>query len=136
MVRTTERCLPARIYADLLGKPFKKAGRGPDGYDCLGLTLEVARRIGKQLPNYVSEESELHAQLGAASLADLPRIPAPAPGCVVLLRMRPDQHHLAVMVDEYRMLHTSERVGCVVERVLSPLWARKVIGYYSLAEAK
>jgi cell wall-associated NlpC family hydrolase len=126
--------LSADLFTDLLGKPFTEKGRGNPGYDCLGLTIEVARRLGRQLPDYVSSEDELHAQLGAgaSTLGDLEQIPRPEPGCVVLLRMRPDQHHLAVMVDQYRMIHTSRQTGCVIERVLSPLWARKVIGYYRL----
>lgn len=126
-----------KLWMDLLGKPFAKSGRGPASYDCLGLTMEMARRLGKQVPDYVSDESVLHAQLaeGGAKLADLPQIPKPVPGCVVLIQMRPDQHHLAFMVDEYRMIHASEKVGCVVERVISPLWQRKVLGYYDLAAA-
>lgn len=130
--------LPLELYKDLLPKPFIDKGRGPDGYDCVGLAIEVARRLGKQVPDYVSSEEELHAQLGkgAATFADLPKIPRAEPGCVVLLRMRPDQHHLAIMIDEYRMLHASRQTGCVVERVLSPLWSRKVIGYYRLEASK
>lgn len=123
------------LWMDLLGKPFTRGARGPAAYDCLGLALEMARRLGKQVPDYVSDETELHKQLGAGgcTLADLPQIPRPVPGCVVLLRMSPTQHHLAFMVDAYRMIHASATLGCVVERVLSPLWQRRVIGYYSLA---
>ncbi|MBQ0111956.1 MAG: C40 family peptidase [Bacteroidales bacterium] len=31
---------------DLVGKPYKKNGRGPDGYDCYGLAIEVEKRFG------------------------------------------------------------------------------------------
>jgi len=134
MTRLTHRGLDAAVFADLIGKPFLAGARGPAEYDCVGLALEIARRLGKQVPDYVSSEAELHAQLaqGGASLADCPQIPRAVPGCVVLLRITPTQHHLAFMVDEYRMIHTTAKTGCVIERVNSALWHRKIIGYYSL----
>ena len=132
--RLTHRGLKPEIFVDLLGKPFVEGARGPAGYDCVGLALEMARRLGKQVPDYVSSEAELHRQLAAdaAALADCPQISRPVPGCAVLLRVSPSQHHLALMVDEYRMIHTTAKTGCVIERVNSALWQRRVIGYYSL----
>jgi len=32
--------------ADLIGKPFLARARGPNAYDCFGLTLEMLRRVG------------------------------------------------------------------------------------------
>lgn len=129
--------MQARIYADLLGKPFARGARGPESYDCLGLALEIARRLGYRFPDYVSDEATLHAELGAGgcSLADCPRIAAPEPGCVALLRMSADQHHLAFLTDRYRMIHTTQTTGCVLERILEPMWQRRIMGYYRL-EAK
>ena len=130
----TPRAISSALYTDLLGKPYKDSARGRDAYDCVGLALEMARRMGKQLPDYLSSEAELHAQLGSggATLAGLAQIPHPVPGCIVLLRMGPNKHHVGVMLDEYRMIHTSSVTGCVIERVISQLWQRKVIGFYSL----
>ena len=135
--RASVHALAASIYADLLGKPFVAGARGPQTYDCVGLAMTIAQRLGKQVPNYVSSEAELHAQLGSGgtTLADCPQIPRAVPGCAVLLRISPTQHHLAFMVDESRMIHTTQATGCVIERVNSPLWQRKVIGYYSLEAA-
>jgi hypothetical protein len=130
--------LSSTLFADLLGKPFAADARGPASYDCVGLAIEMAKRLGKQVPNYVSSEAELHAQLGSGgcTLADCPQISRPLPGCAVLLRISPTQHHLAFMLDEYRMIHTTSATGCVIERVNSPLWQRKIIGYYSLEASK
>lgn len=138
MIAVTRSGLSARLYVDLIGKPFLAGGRGPESFDCVGLALEIARRLGKQVPDFVSSEAELHQQLAGdgAALADCPQIPRPVPGCAVLLRMSPSQHHLAFMVDEYRMIHTTAATGCVIERVNSPLWSRRVIGYYDLEVGK
>ena len=35
--------------SDLLGKPYTDGGRGPDSYDCYGVVLEVAHRMGVEL---------------------------------------------------------------------------------------
>ena len=37
-------------YNDLIGLPFQDEGRGPYGYDCYGLLVEVYRRNGVILP--------------------------------------------------------------------------------------
>ncbi len=126
--------IPARIYADLIGKPFERGARGPERYDCLGLALEMARRLGKHPPNYLSDEEELHRQLAVdgSALADCVRVIDARPGCVVLLRMNENLRHLAFMLDGYRMLHTTARTGCVIERVTDPLWKPRVLGFYSL----
>lgn len=126
--------IPARIYVDLIGKPFERGARGPEKYDCVGLALEMARRLGKHPPNYLSDEEELHRHLAAdgSALADCKCIDAAEPGCVVLLRMNENLRHLAFMVDSSRMLHTTARTGCVIERVTDPLWKPRVLGFYSL----
>jgi hypothetical protein len=131
----TDRAIPEAIYADLLGKPYEADARGPEAYDCLGLALVIARRLGKQVPDFVSSEETLHAQLGTGgtTLADCPQIARPEPGCVALLRISPSEHHLAFMVDEFRMIHTLRDVGCAIERINSNLWHRKVIGFYRLS---
>ena len=36
---------------DLVGKPYRKNGRGPEGYDCYGLAIEVEKRFGHEWEN-------------------------------------------------------------------------------------
>lgn len=121
-----------RLYVDLIGKPFAESARGPESFDCLGLVLEVARRIGKTLPEYVSSEEELHRQLGSGgeALGGLQRIEAAEPGAVVLLRGVPA--HLGIMIDRWWMLHSAAGLGCVRERISSPLIAGRIAGFYRL----
>jgi NlpC/P60 family len=126
--------IAASVFTDLLGKPFAEGARGPEAFDCVGIALEVARRLGKQLPDYLSSEAELHAQLSGdgSTLADCPQIARPEPGCLVLFRMSSSEHHIGTMIDPYRMIHTLPCTGCVIERINSNLWQRKVIGFYRL----
>lgn len=122
------------LYGDLLGKPWREDARGPDAFDCLGLAIEVQRRRGLAVPDFISSEAELHRQMAAGGfLAGCAKLEAAEPGCVVLLKMGVNQHHMGIMLDRYRMLHTAEGTkGVVVERILGPLWPRRIQGYYEV----
>lgn len=36
---------------DLIGKPFKLGGRGPEYWDCYGIIIELAKRLGYYIPD-------------------------------------------------------------------------------------
>lgn len=38
-------------FNDILGKPYKAHGRGPESFDCYGLVIEVAKRLGHTMPD-------------------------------------------------------------------------------------
>jgi cell wall-associated NlpC family hydrolase len=128
------KTLSALLYADLLDKPFREGARGPSAYDCVGLASEVLERLGRKLPPFVSDIAELHRQLAAGgALEDSRRIEHPVAGCVALVRMVDDERHVGIMVDPYRMLHTSRQTQFpVVERILTPLFQRRILGFYDL----
>lgn len=132
--RAPMKVIPLHVYIDLIGKPYALGARGPASFDCLGLALELGKRLGLTFPRYLTCENELHRQLAAdaSTLADFQRIPTPLPGCVALLRGEPGEHHLAVMLDRDWMLHTRKETGCVRERIAGPLWCNKVIGFYEV----
>ena len=125
--------ISARLYADLIGKPFQEGGRGPSAYDCVGLCMEFQRRRGLVLPAYLSDEAELHRQLAAGGvLDDCHRLAAPEPGCVALLRNFEGGRHLACMVDLYRMLHVSRDVATCTEILGRSIWRTRVVGFYRM----
>jgi cell wall-associated NlpC family hydrolase len=124
------------LFVDLIGKQWRACARGPDAYDCLGLVLEIQRRRGVTVPNFLSCEGELHRQLaGGGYLAGCTKLEAPEPGCVALFKVGPHEHHMGVMLNGYRMIHsTSQTYGAVIESVLGPLWNRKIVGYYRIGK--
>ena len=131
--------ISARIYADLVGKPFALHGRGPREYDCLGLAMEFQRRRGLALPAYLSDVEELHRAIAdGGQFSEAHRLEAAEPGCVVLLRSPgSDYHrHIGCMVDRFRMLHASEDAGASVLEVLTRCaWSRRVLGFYRVESA-
>lgn len=128
--------LAQHLYSDLVGKPWSAGARGPEAYDCLGLAIEIQRRRGITGPRFLSCEAELHRQAAAGGyLADLFRMDAAEPGCVVLLLNSENQHHLGTMISPYLMIHTTAQTrGAVIESILGPLWNRRVLGFYKVGE--
>lgn len=126
--------LPAQTFIDLIGTPYVPNGRGPGGYDCLGLAIELQRRQGRAVPDFISTQSELHRQLaGGGFLCGCTRLTDAQAGCVALFRMGVNEHHLGTMIDPFRMMHTQAQTGgAVIETILGPLWARRLIGYFDL----
>jgi cell wall-associated NlpC family hydrolase len=121
---------------DLLGKPWSAGARGPEAYDCLGLAIEIQRRRGITGPKFLSCEGELHRQLATGGfLSDCEKLEAAEYGSVVLFKVGPYEHHLGTMVARYRMIHTTAQTrGVVVESILGPLWAHRIVGFYKIGE--
>ncbi len=124
--------LSARLFTDLVGKPFARDARGPDAYDCLGLVIEVTRRNGFAVPEYASTSEELARQQHEGLLGPCRRVERAEPGCVVLLRStHATGRHLGIMIDRWRMIHASEDAGqAVIETLQRSLWGRRVLGFY------
>jgi cell wall-associated NlpC family hydrolase len=97
---------------DLIGKPFKRGGRGPESYDCAGLVVEVLRRrnISLSIP-----DTPVIEHLQALSMARILRarwvdVEQPLPGCVVFFR--PD--HVGVILDRWRFIHADQACGVCI----------------------
>ena len=133
------RRLDTLLFLDLVGSPYVADARGPAAFDCLGLAIEMQRRLGRTVPEFVSREEELHRQLAEGGfLAGCSRLERAEAGCVALFKMpRLDRergmHHLGTMLDPFRMLHTSAQTGgAVIESILGPLWQLRCMGFYRL----
>ncbi|MEV7941474.1 C40 family peptidase [Kitasatospora sp. NPDC088264] len=51
-----------------LGKPFRTAGNGPDGYDCSGLVQQAFRRGGVNLPRVANDQYAATTPISAGQL--------------------------------------------------------------------
>lgn len=117
------------LYADLIGKPFVKDGRGPDGYDCYGLVREMFRRTGRETPEYSAKNAEGMANMAriALGLREWKKTDQ-RPGVMVVFRLAKTLH-VGFVLPYGRMIHTWEHSGGVcVERFDD--WKTKVIGCY------
>jgi cell wall-associated NlpC family hydrolase len=117
--------LPAALYSDLLVVPYVEKGRDMRGLDCVGLFVAIQRRLGRWLPLYESD-----AALLEIAMQDWERVDSPQPGDGVLLRSTSPRWHLATVIGGNLMIHAKEEAGVVVERIDTPLYARRIEGFY------
>ncbi len=120
--------------------PFVDKGRGWSGWDCWGmLRLFYHEVLGISLPSYAEgyadagQSAETRNQLRAViaiGKALWRCVPAPEVGDVVLLNIGGHPLHVGLALGHGRMLHAERRVGTLIERLSSPIWARRVEGFY------
>lgn len=108
-------------YSDLIGKPFVRGGRGPDEYDCYGLVIEIYRRMGKQLPDFVSPGNlEAVEEIVDRESRNWRRVPFETVGAVLSMRINGLRSHVGIILPHSRVLHASENVGVAIDRLNYP----------------
>ena len=120
------KSLPYSIWSDLLGKPFCSGGRGPDAFDCVGLLIEVERRLGHPIRNWSS-----HARFLASAKNEWERVTDPQPGDGILIYSTDPPWHVAVVCGGGFMLHVNRDAGQVTrERYDAFPWHKRIEGFY------
>lgn len=126
--------------ARYIGVPFKRHGRGPDGWDCWGLARWVeAHHYGVQLPGFdagfsdeLYRDPERLAELVNMyrPLVDAQPVSVPEDGDLAVLTYRGHPSHVGVYVGEGYLLHVLARTGTVLDRITSIRNQRRVEGFY------
>jgi len=119
---------------DLIGLPFIDGGRDPNiGLDCWGLSTEIFRRYGQQLPDYkISCENaslincEVNKQKPFWRRCE-GEIPVPA---LVVIRFTVFCDHTGVYIGQGRFIHTRKEVGVNIDRIDSVAWSKRIEGFY------
>lgn len=122
------------VFTDLIGLPFVDGGRDPAaGLDCWGLSTEVFRRYGVELPDYKisCEEASLISHKVNEQRPHWRRctgeIPVPA---LVVIRFAGYCDHTGVYIGNGRFIHTRKGVGVNIDRIDNPAWAKRIEGFY------
>ncbi len=119
------RTLPATVWMDLLGKPFASGARGPHAYDCVGLLLEIQRRLGVPLPPWGSHARELPGAMACwIAVADV------QPGDGILFTSDDPPWHVGVVCGAGYMIHAHPSCGVVRERYDAFPWHNRIRGFY------
>lgn len=71
----------------------------------------------------------------AQGLSDLERVnwqevDRPSFGVVSLYRIGQYHSHVGFVLDDRRMIHCERRVGTLVERLSTPVWIKRHVGYW------
>jgi cell wall-associated NlpC family hydrolase len=134
-------------YSDLLGVQFAYRGRGPDEYDCYGLLIELYRRLGKDIPDYISptkqeaialligeEKVKWKSHWKRSDSSDVPPSSVLIPGRTLLFNIGRYGSHVGMIIRPRYFLHIWEGSGCVERQPISS-WQRRIVGVYDYNDA-
>ena len=114
----------ARRARALIGTRFRPQGRWSElGVDCLGLLICVFGLSGQHIRRDYRLRGDHRRELldGLQSYFRRVQRTAQRPGDVLLLRVAPDQFHIAV-ASAQGFVHADARLGMVVETAGPPRW--------------
>lgn len=118
------------MHSDLIGIPFRYGGRGDGAFDCYGLVMELHKRRGIELPDYLSPKDKgVIASMMASQVTLWRKVEEPEVGDVILMRIGIFNCHVGVLLDDGEFIHTYEASGGVCIESLSG-WDRRIEGYY------
>jgi hypothetical protein len=121
-------------YSDLIGVPYKLNGRDKTGFDCYGLVHEMFKRNGITLPdyNYTDDSDETITKLIVDNFYLAIELKEPEPYCGVLFRQYKWGTHMGVVLsDKLHFIHCSAKKSVAVEKLTSPVWRTRIMGYYT-----
>lgn len=122
---------------DLVGVPFVNKGRDVAiGLDCWGLVMEVFRRYGVELPDFVVDAfafKTIDVLIGEATTSQSwEEVYKPCDGdvpLVVLMRIHPILiTHAGVYIGNNKIIHTIGNTNTVISKV--GLLGNRIVGYY------
>lgn len=106
---------------DLLGKPYKNGGRGPDAFDCSGLVYYAFKKSGLTVPVTAEEQGQGGAEVSRDAVL---------PGDLVVFKIKRD-FHVGIMLNEGEFVHASKSRGVAIDNLSLPYWTRSFQGFRS-----
>lgn len=121
---------------DWIGIPYRELGRGPDGYDCLGLFATLQReRHGREIFDPLCTMAEaIRDEIARREKLRWRPVSEADEGCAVLFNVRGFALHVGYALDDRMMLHTSQETGeSLIECFRSAHWGDRLEGIYAYA---
>ena len=118
---------------DLLGCKYKVHGRNKEeGYDCLGLNIEVLRRNGITIPDVDYENPEQYEEVFVEMQNKVvyEKVDFPTELCIIVFKVRGEPTHTGIYLGGGIFIHATKD-GVRAE----PLhrWENRVEGYYKFS---
>ena len=112
----------------LIGTPYKHNGCSVHGVDCGNLVLLAYKLNGWQLPAaFDLRDNQLVDYLCANFIA----APNPQPGDILLMRIRSQPEHIAVLDTDDHMIHVTQTTNRVERAHISRLWRCRIMGAFT-----
>lgn len=123
--------------SDLMDRPYKDNGRGPEFYDCAGLFYKIAERLGRWLPQYDTPETDAERKELFVTVKELQfvRIEKPEAWCAVIFRMWDDEgkekwHIGHVLPGCRRFIHITDKTSVCTTSLKHKHWELFFEGFY------
>jgi len=123
--------------SDLINKPYRENGRGPEFYDCGGLFYEIAKRLGRYLPQYDTPKTDEEKNELFVTVKDLNfvKIEEPEAWCAVIFRLWDDKgnekwHIGHVLPGLERFIHITENTAVCTTSLNHKHWSVFFEGFY------
>lgn len=124
------------MIKDLLGIPYEKNGRTIKGLDCYGLVSIIYERLGKELPKFPEDYTELvkiHTTINENKNKFI-EIEKPEPFCLVTFSLIPPYvTHIGVVLENCKQfIHIMEKRNVTIENL--DKWQKRIRGFYKWAK--
>lgn len=115
---------------------FVDGGRDPAGWDCWGLVRWVyEHELGLALPSHDDEYDSVNDSPALLRIFEAEReawtqVEKPQSFDVAWISIAGRECHVGLVVEPGTLLHVLDRAGTRLVRTESPLWKRRIHGYY------
>jgi len=125
--------------SDLMNKPYRENGRGPEFYDCWGLFMEIVKRLNRYLSEYnmlkLKTDDERNELFVVIKDLHFIRLKSPEDWCAVIFRIWDEKgqekwHIGHVLPGCRRFIHVTEKTCVCTTSLKHKLWKMFFEGFY------
>ena len=128
-------------FSSYIGIPFASKGRDCTGLDCWGLVrLVYKEKLNIDLPSYVDEYVDATESKSVANAMDTYSSTwlkvdygKEKKFDVIIMSIRGLPIHVGVVVKFRYMLHVLDKLQTCIERYDTPIWSKRIKGFYRYA---
>lgn len=121
--------------SDLIGTPFKMFGRTKEGLDCYGLVIEVEKRFGKIIPDFMFDCKEFQRVENSIPHINVKKSDYIAEGMILQFRTFDGRLHVGVALDKKTFIHATETQGVRISSIASSKSYMKLLSQYEVTES-
>lgn len=123
-----------------LGCNFKWNGSSiAEGFDCINLCKALAKDRGVEIPNINHSMFNLdnyHVLFAQRDDTAIWESVEPQADVLVVFKVNGEVRHVGYMINKLQFVHIMEKSKVTVEKITSPQWERRIVGFYKYKQTK
>lgn len=121
-------------YYKYLGASFKFNGNSlAEGYDCINLCCAIAKDRNvpmKNINHSFTNIDNYHSLFSERESSEWKSITENLSDSLVVFKINGKISHVGYMLDDLCFIHIMENSKVTVEKITSPQWERRIVGFY------